>query len=201
MLPSAAMSEQPRQSCHVLCRRNVLTAGLGGLCLLALSPLDGWSQDAASSALPQRGDVLVKAGDASKKPLTPADIPSGEAFVSAWPMDATTKTVRSGSRLNSLVLLKVDPNSLSPESRADAAAGVVAYSALCTHAGCDVSTWIPGEGLLSCDCHGSEFDVKSSGKVTVGPATRALPPLALELTGDLLTVARPFQTVIRFDEA
>jgi Rieske Fe-S protein len=55
--------------------------------------------------------------------------------------------------------------------------------------------------VLSCDCHGSEFDVRAGGKVTVGPATRLLPPLPLKLSGDVLVVAKPFANKIRFDEA
>lgn len=116
-------------------------------------------------------------------------------------MDPSTKTVRNGNRLNQVVLVRMDPSTLSTDSQANAALGVVAFSALCTHAGCDVSTWVPEEGVLSCDCHGSEFDVRAAGKVTVGPAVRALPPLPLKADGENLVVAKPFGTTIRFDEA
>jgi Rieske Fe-S protein len=150
---------------------------------------------------PQPDDLLVKVGDAASKPLTAADVTPGAKFVSAWPMDPASKIVRSASRLNEVLLVRLDPKALAADSVSNAAGGVLAYSALCTHAGCDVSTWVPDEGILSCDCHGSEFDARSGGNVTVGPASRALPPLALKLAGDVLVVLRPFANVIRFDEA
>lgn len=173
---------------------------LGGLCGVAFGPADAWSQANPASMPPQEGDVLVRRGDQAAKPLTVADIPSGAAFLSAWAMEPTGKVVRSGSRLHEVLLVKLQPSELTAESQANAVNGVLAFSALCTHSGCDVSTWAPEKGILTCDCHGSEFDAKGAGKVLVGPAARALPPLALTLAGDMLVVARPFAGPIRFDE-
>jgi len=53
----------------------------------------------------------------------------------------------------------------------------VAFSASCTHQGCQVS--FTGQGFF-CRCHGSSFDL--SGAVTGGPARRALPKL--QVCGD-----------------
>jgi rieske iron-sulfur protein len=150
---------------------------------------------------PQEGDLLVKLDDSALKPLTVGDIPRDQRYVSAWPMAPADRVVRSVSRLNEVLLVRLDPQRLGGESLSNAADGVLAYSALCTHSGCNVSTWIPEEGILSCDCHGSEFDARVGGKVTVGPASRLLPPLPLTLSGDVLVVARPFATAIRFDES
>jgi len=149
---------------------------------------------------PQVDDVLVKLGDPALTPLTLSDIPGNAEFVSAWPMAAASKVVRSGSRLNQVLLVKLDPGRLGGAGPSDSVEGVLAYSALCPHAGCNVTTWIPEEGMLSCDCHSSEFDARARGKVIDGPATRPLPPLPLKRAGDVLVVARPFATTIRFDE-
>ena len=54
----------------------------------------------------------------------------------AWPLDPTDNTVRDGSRLNKVLLLRLDHESLDPVTRDRAAEGVVAYSAICTHTGC-----------------------------------------------------------------
>jgi rieske iron-sulfur protein len=148
---------------------------------------------------PQEDDVLVKVGDPALKPLTVADVPRDAQYVSAWPMSPAGKVVRSASRLNEVLLVRLDPKTLGA-SLPNAADGILAYSALCTHAGCNVSTWIPEEGVLSCDCHGSEFDVRAGGQVIVGPASRLLPPLPLKLSGDILVVGKPFAAAIRFDE-
>ena len=172
---------------------------VGGATWAVLWPVRASSQTDPASMPPQEGDVLVKRGDAASKPLTAADVPDGDQFVSAWPMAPGSGIVRNGSRLNEVMLIRVDRQRLGATPLADAAGGVLAYSALCTHAGCNVTTWIPEEGILSCDCHASEFSVREGGKVLGGPATRPLPPLPLKVDGDVLLVAKPFASVIRFD--
>ena len=54
---------------------------------------------------------------------------------------------------------------------------VVAFSAICTHAGCQV---VPNGGELDCPCHGSVF-AAGTGAVVQGPASRPLPPVAVEV--------------------
>lgn len=49
---------------------------------------------------------------------------------------------------------------------------VHAFSATCTHQGCTVSA--VQNGVISCPCHGSQFDART-GAVVAGPAPRALP--------------------------
>ena len=53
---------------------------------------------------------------------------------------------------------------------------VHAFSAICTHQGCPVSTI--ADGTIDCPCHGSKFDL-ATGKVVAGPAPRPLPPVAV----------------------
>ena len=53
---------------------------------------------------------------------------------------------------------------------------VHAFSAVCTHQGCTVST-VAG-GTIDCPCHGSRFDA-TTGQVRAGPAIRPLPPIAV----------------------
>jgi Rieske Fe-S protein len=52
-----------------------------------------------------------------------------------------------------------------------------AFSAVCTHQGCLVSS-VEG-GTINCRCHGSKFDV-STGQPVDGPAKKPLPPIAVE---------------------
>jgi Rieske Fe-S protein len=180
-------------------RRLLLKLGLG-ICAGVFSPAVLRAQDEPASMPPQTGDVLVKDGDAAAKPLTIDDITPGAPFISAWPMEPAAKVVRSANRLNQLLLIKVDPRALGGDTLGNAAEGVLAYSALCTHAGCNVNDWIPEKFILSCDCHASEFDARSAGKVIDGPASRALPALALKSESGLLVVASGFPVAIRFDE-
>lgn len=65
-------------------------------------------------------------------------------------------------------------------------AGFLAFSKVCTHAGCPVGLYQRRTNQLLCPCHQSLFDVSRGCKVAFGPAPRALPQLPLALDGDLL---------------
>jgi nitrite reductase/ring-hydroxylating ferredoxin subunit len=55
-----------------------------------------------------------------------------------------------------------------------------AFSAICTHEGCFVNS--VSNGTINCPCHGSKFSIKD-GSVVHGPATRPLPPMAINVEG------------------
>jgi rieske iron-sulfur protein len=113
--------------------------------------------------------------------LKPDDLPLDSKQTFARPMDPTTSTVRNGSRLNKVLLLRLDPEGFDPETKEHAADGVVAYSAICVHTGCDVTNWHPDRQLLECPCHYSTYDPKEDAKVVSGPAPRRLPALPLKI--------------------
>jgi Rieske Fe-S protein len=60
-----------------------------------------------------------------------------------------------------------------------------AFSAVCTHQACVVSTI--ANGTINCACHGSQYDI-ATGAVKQGPATKALPEKAVTVSGDGITV-------------
>ena len=62
--------------------------------------------------------------------------------------------------------------------------GHVAYSKVCTHAGCPVGLYQVATQQLLCPCHQSLFDVLDGARPVFGPATRSLPQLALEIDDD-----------------
>lgn len=168
-------------------RRAVLAGALG---FGAQAALHGF-QDVAARR-PAAGDFLVKADDATLKPLRPEDIPLQAAPVEAWPLEPADKIVRSGSRLNKILIVKLDAAILTAATRALAADGVVAYTAICTHEGCDIGGWIAAEHLLYCECHESKFDPRDAARVVDGPAPRNLPALPLKIVDGLIVVARTF---------
>ena len=145
---------------------------------------------------PQPGDHFVHAeGDLVGKPVAAADIRLNEAPLQVWPIDPATKTVRDGSRLNQVLLLRLDPAGLDEDTAAHAADGIVAFSAICSHAGCPVTGWIVGESgkqVLKCFCHNSEYDPRQNAAVVFGPAPRKLAALPLKIADGALTVAGPF---------
>jgi len=55
-----------------------------------------------------------------------------------------------------------------------------AFSAVCTHMGCIVSTI--SNGTIDCPCHGSQYSI-STGAVVGGPAPSPLPAKAINVTG------------------
>lgn len=68
--------------------------------------------------------------------------------------------------------------------------GQVAYSKVCTHAGCPVGLYQVATRELLCPCHQSLFDVIDGARPVFGPATRSLPQLALDVDGEGFLVAR-----------
>ncbi|MFD4291827.1 Rieske (2Fe-2S) protein [Rhodococcus sp. NPDC058532] len=62
----------------------------------------------------------------------------------------------------------------------------LAFSAVCTHDGCLVSSI--RNGRIVCGCHGSSFSV-TDGSVVRNPAQQPLPRRTVEVAGDTLTVA------------
>jgi len=62
------------------------------------------------------------------------------------------------------------------------AAGVKAYSAICTHLGCIVA-WDATTSTIVCPCHDGRFN-PATGAVVSGPPPAPLPPLATAVEGD-----------------
>lgn len=89
------------------------------------------------------------------------------------------------------LLIRVEPEllRLEPDRIAWAPDGVVAYSKLCTHAGCPVGLYRSAQHVLICPCHQSEFDVLAGARPISGPAARPLPQLPIALRPDGTFVA------------
>lgn len=145
-----------------------------------------------ASDRPQEGDVLVAFEGDSRVPLEPKDIPRDAVPLMAWPMEPGAKIVRNGSRLNKVLLLRLDPATLVGPTRERAADGVVAYSAICPHAGCEVSVWVSEQKTLECSCHYSHYNPRDGAAVIDGPTPRSLAALPLKLADGKLVVAKPF---------
>ncbi|MHB1538743.1 MAG: QcrA and Rieske domain-containing protein [Solirubrobacteraceae bacterium] len=114
------------------------------------------------------------------------------SFTTAFPQGADKNNLGSP-----IVVVRVDPATLElPPHRAHwAPQGLLAYSKICTHAGCAISLYrsplsptTQGRGpALVCPCHYSTFDVLDGARVLFGPAGRPLPqlPLAIDAAGVL----------------
>ena len=180
-----------RKAVYTQDRRAMLKGALGvGLTV----PLIGTAAAATADpkkARPQAGDQFVFfSGERKGEIVMVEDLPLGGPQILAYPKDPQTDTVRDGSRLNQVVLIRLDEQDMSEETRANAAEGAVAYSAACTHQACPVSMW--ENSVLYCSCHGSQFDPKDNAEVVGGPAPRRLAALPLTVDQGVLIAAGPF---------
>jgi rieske iron-sulfur protein len=157
---------------------------------LNLAALPALAQRA--SERPKEEDFLVAIDSNKPDALELKDIPIGGPPVLAWPMDPASNTVRKDSRLNKILLVRLDPLTLVGSTKDRAADGVVAYSAICPHAGCEVNGWVAEQQILECSCHYSHYNPREGAAVMDGPASRALPALPLKLVDGKLAVAKPF---------
>src|SRR4029450_5757861 len=79
-----------------------------------------------SSDRPKKGDLLVvsegeRAGDA----INPDDFKFGEPPLHAWPKDPKTSVVRNGSRLNEILVIRLDSAEVDEETRSRSAEGII----------------------------------------------------------------------------
>jgi len=118
------------------------------------------------------------------QPIQAADLPL-EGVVTAFPegyvgsADAQTVLIRVAPEL---LQLPADREIWAPD-------GYVAYSKMCTHAGCPVGLYRASEHQLLCPCHQSTFNVLDGAQVVFGPAGRPLPQLPIQLQSDGTFVA------------
>jgi ubiquinol-cytochrome c reductase iron-sulfur subunit len=177
-------------------KRRRLLAGAGasagtaiGLALLAPAVSLGPIFDLAAFARTpwRRGRRLV---DEAGVPITAAAIRELE-FTTAYPEGASRDEIGAP-----VVLVRLDPAALRlPASRQSwAPGGILAYSKVCTHAGCAIALYraplfepVEQPPGLVCPCHYSTFDPATGGTVVFGPAGRALPqlPLRIDRNGNL----------------
>jgi len=179
-----------------LARRKLITRSLlfmgGGLGLMLLIPIGGLIKN------PNKGDPLgttswgkgVRLLRDDGTPIRPGDQEPG-SLATVFP------EVPGGNRESdaATMLIRLRPEQLQSarprEGQEDFGYGdYVAYSKICTHAGCPVSLYEQETSRILCPCHQSQFDVTQGAKPVFGPATRSLPQLPIELDDEGFFVAR-----------
>jgi ubiquinol-cytochrome c reductase iron-sulfur subunit len=119
-------------------------------------------------------------------------VPVGAEQISVGSVLTVFPQGNPGSPDGQALLIRVEEGALRlPADRlAGAPEGLVAYSKVCTHAGCPVGLYRAETHELLCPCHQSTFDVLTGARPTFGPASRALPQLPIEIGTDGLIRAR-----------
>ena len=158
--------------------------GLGAAALVPISAFGPSLDDAPDHTPWRRGKRLV---DPKGRPVR-ADALEVGGFLSALPEGATLEELGAP-----IVVVRVDPAQLElpPERRDWAPRGLMAFSQICTHAGCAVTLFrypvyepTSKPPALVCPCHYSTFDVRRGAEPVFGPAVRPLPQLPLQIAAD-----------------
>ena len=144
-------------------RRSVLV-GSCGVCAVALAGCAAYGTGQAApapvpSAQSEGSSSGGGAGAASGKLAATADVPVGGGII-----------------LPDAALVITQPK----------AGTFKAFSAICTHQGCTVST--VESGTINCPCHGSQFAI-ADGAVVNGPAKKPLPAKKITVSGGAITAA------------
>ena len=118
--------------------------------------------------------ALAACGSTEDKPA--AESESSSAAPADAPNGAIAKTadvpVGSGVVVDSVVITQ------------PTAGDFKAFSAVCTHKGCDLDK--VADGTIDCPCHGSKFNL--DGTVAKGPADKPLEAKAVKVDGDSIVL-------------
>jgi len=166
------------------------TAG-GALAVAALTPVLSlgpmWDTAPLEETPWRRGRRVV---DEHGAPIAAADVDQG-TFYSGFAEGAKPDDIGSY-----LIIVRLDPSQihLPPGRSGWTPRGILAYSKICTHAGCAIELYrkptfpvVEPEPAFVCPCHYSTFNPADGGQVIYGPAGRELPqlPLMIDTDGNL----------------
>lgn len=170
------------------------SAAVGGLALVSTlggaNPVFRLTRDKMP---PTPGDLLIHAeGAKSGQPVAAADL--SDKVTRAWPQgkdkDGNPLT-RSGDPNNILTIFRFPAGQLVAPTNMEATINgeIVAYSDICTHAGCSVADAQNSSGRMHCPCHSGEYEPRQGCKVVGGPPPRPLAQLPIKMDGDKLVVS------------
>lgn len=191
----AKLAGELRRGAEGVSRRRLIVtaagvAGMGAAAAAALPVTALGPSPSDLDASPWRAGVPLVDEDGA--PLRADAIEVG-GFVTAFPRGADRRELGSP-----VVVVRVEPQTIAlPSQRRDwAPEGLLAYSKICTHAGCAVSLFryplyepTSSAPALVCPCHYSTFDVRHGARVLLGPAGRPLPQLPLRIDAERHLVA------------
>lgn len=157
----------------------MLAVALGALGLAALFPIRSLGSRPGRSLFHTAFEPGIRLVTADNLPVKATALEVG-GLLTVFPEGHTAAAD------SQTVLIRLGPGELTPRPgrAAWSPEGFVAYSKVCTHAGCPVGLYQPDTHELFCPCHQSVFAVLEGAKPTAGPATRPLPQLPLEIDDD-----------------
>jgi ubiquinol-cytochrome c reductase iron-sulfur subunit len=140
---------------------------------------------------PNRGHVLAKTAwrkgiqmvRDDMTPIRPEEVSVG-GQMTVFPGIPGGNTNKYGDSPTLLIHLRDEDaaqlrNNLTPGNKGSMWRNFVAYSKICTHAGCPASLYEQQSNILLCPCHQSQFKITNNARPIFGPATRRLPMLPI----------------------
>jgi ubiquinol-cytochrome c reductase iron-sulfur subunit len=177
-------------------RRKLITRSLlfmgAGLGVMLILPLGGLVKN------PNKGNPLgttpwgrgVRLVRNDGTPISPADAEPGS-------LQTVFPAVPGGNRASdaATMLFRLRPEQVAvykprPGQENFGYADYLAFSKICTHAGCPVSLYEQETSRILCPCHQSQFLITDGAKPVFGPATRPLPQLPITLDSEGYFIAR-----------
>ena len=144
---------------------------------------------------------LVRLTHHDGTPVRPEDVsPGGQITVfPGIPGGATNKYADSP-----VLLIHLRPDDAAAARAANERAGhadymwgnYIAYSKICTHAGCPASLYEQQTNRLLCPCHQSQFLITDNARPVFGPANRRLPQLPLTVDGGFFAAKSDFTETV-----
>jgi ubiquinol-cytochrome c reductase iron-sulfur subunit len=187
--------------------KGAIALGLAPLGLVAAAPLiGGLIENPHKGDQPElfhtgfdpvtNGGELVRLTREDGTPIRPDDVSVGGQITvfPGIPHGATNEHADSPTLL--IHLRAGDAAAALAKNEADAInrdsmwGNYIAYSKICTHAGCPASLYEQQTNRLLCPCHQSQFLITDNARPIFGPATRRLPMLPLEVDAEGFFVAK-----------
>jgi ubiquinol-cytochrome c reductase iron-sulfur subunit len=175
-----------------LARRSLLKRslglGLGALGAVAIVPLGGLIKKPRNELTTTPWREGARLVTMEGRPVRPGDMEPGSLQTVFPGVPGGTKAPDAPT-----MLIRLRPDQTVQRRAGQEGFGwqdFVAYSKICTHAGCPVSLFEQQTGRILCPCHQSQFQVTQDAIPVFGPAARPLPSLAITVDDEGYFVAR-----------
>jgi rieske iron-sulfur protein len=145
---------------------------------------------------PERHDLFVYTDGPKKgQDVMTADIVADAPPILVQAKDPVTGKVRESEKAL-VVVYRTAADKIQADTRGDTWNGIIAYSAMCTHQGCDPLGWDAESKQLLCPCHQGKFDPLKGGVNTAGPKARDIPQVPVRDDEGKLIVSDAIMTWI-----
>ncbi len=162
-----------------LLRRSLLVAS-AAIALPILATLRGLGPRPKGELAKTHWTAGARMVDQFNTPIKFGDIEIN-GFATVFPENYTDPDSAAQS---TVMLLRIAPSLVRQKALPKSYEGHLAYSKICTHAGCPASLYDQQTYTLLCPCHQSQFKVLEDCKPVAGPATRSLPQLGISVDAE-----------------